>query len=361
MARSPNLKNILITLLGIALLCGVLVLGFRMAGFGVQSYLQGGEEERAGPEQRTNAQIDEQLAQLERDAGEFLDQQAEPNQPAAPGQQANAPEENPAPVDDPFARELDERALNEIRRREERRIAALSSPIGESLHSIDSIRSNREPDTVPVFPAAASGETAVSATPGVDSYSLVRPGQVLLAAGSVIPAGMIDEIRSELPGDFRAMVNNDVYGTLEAHKIIIPRGSMILGTYGDRAAVGQRRLMVEGIRVMFPNGDALDLDGSNGVDADGASGLKGRRRTGFMTAVLGTALVSFAENVGRNDTTSSDIAEAARIATGAAVGTIANSYFNEALSRGPTFDVKRGRIMNIRLDRDVYLHEYRQK
>lgn len=359
MVRSPNLKNILLTLVGIGVICVMLVVGAQMAGIGIQSWVNGGVDQPAGPEQRSNEQIDAQIAQLERDAGEF-NRREQATLPQGQDREPGPPQtEQPAPEQSPLERELEERALNELRRREERRLAALSSPIGESLHSIDSIRSARQKsvmsgDTPPTTAPPAETSIPVANVPGPDTYSLNRPGQILLAAGSIIPGALIDEIRSELPGEFRAMVTNDVYGTIEPDRVVIPRGSVITGTYGNRSAVGQRRLLVDGVRIRFPDGQALDIEGSTGVDADGSSGLKGRRRTGFLSAVLGTALVSFAENAGRRNTSSSDIADAARIASGAAVGTIANSYFGELLAKGPTFDVKAARIANIRLSRDVY-------
>ncbi|WP_299083397.1 TrbI/VirB10 family protein [uncultured Ruegeria sp.] len=364
MTGSPNLKNFLATVGIIIAICGAILVGAQFAGIGLQTWLGTETAQTSGPEQRTNAQIDEQIAQMERNAGEFNNREATPATQEQPVQPSGPPQAPAAPVETPFAKELNEQALKEIRRREDRRQAALDSPIGESLFSIESIKASRQENSQPAagsvnpYPESA-GEIPASAEmqPGVDNYSLIRPGQVLLAAGTVIPGALIDEIRSEIEGEFRATVTNDVYGTLDPYKIVIPRGSMLLGKYDARSRIGQRRLKVEGIRALFPNGDALDLDGSVGIDADGASGLKGRRRTGFMSAVLGTGLVSLAENIGRKDTTNSDIADAARIASGAAVGTVADSYFRESLSLGPTFKVKAGRIFNIRLDHDVYLDE----
>ncbi len=121
---------------------------------------------------------------------------------------------------------------------------------------------------------------------------------------------------------------------------------------------GQRRLSITWTRILFPNGVALDFEQARGVDADGASGIKGRRRTGFFTAVLGTALISTAQNIGRKDTTNSDIAETARIATGTAVGTLADQYFGNTLSQGPTFAVRAGTILNAQTERDFYLEGY---
>lgn len=364
MAGSPKFRTIVITVvITLIVAAGAAVVVF-MSSSVLQDWLSGGEDTRQGPDQRTSAQIDAQIAALEQAAGEANQRAEKQTQPSATAPAQQQPSGQTATQEeDPLARALGEQAAEEIRRREERRVTALNSPMGESIHDLASIRAARETNGEVADEATGSGLTSDGLAPapvaGPDTYSLERDGQVLLAAGSVIQAALINEIRSDLPGLIRAEVTNDVYGTTDAYEIVIPRGSMLLGTYENNTSVGQRRLSIAWTRVLFPNGMAVDLERAGGVDADGASGIKGQRRSGFFTALFGTALFSLAESAGRSNTSDSDsdIANAARAITGDTVGQLSDQYFGATLSRGPTFRVRAGTILNVQLARDFYFEE----
>jgi len=390
MAQSPSVQNLALTVLVTTVIAGLGVAGLYFGGRYVLEQVGGTpKEETAGPDQRTSAQIEREIAALERAADAFDESAAEPSTQDNLLPQVQENEVPPEPRSDRLPAVLTEQAAETLKLREERRQAALTAPLGKSLFTIDGIRSVKRsgqsaldeslppgsaPPAVPASPVSlpssvsadvsadpvATGRALAAPTSGIDSYSVQRPGQVLLAAGSIIPAVLVDEIRSDLPGLIRATITNDVYGTLEPGHVVIPRGSMLVGTYASQTRPGQRRLFITWTRILFPNGVALDLEQAGGVDADGASGIKGRRRTGFFTAILGTAMISTAQNVGRKDTTNSDIAEAARIATGTAVGTLSDQYFGNTLSQGPTFAVRAGTILNAQTERDFYLKGYNQ-
>jgi type IV secretory pathway VirB10-like protein len=96
-----------------------------------------------------------------------------------------------------------------------------------------------------------------------------------LAAGTVIPAVLLTEVVSELPGELAAQVTRDVYdGRLE--RVLVPRGTRLLGRYDSQVAAGQRRLVVAWTRLTFPDGSSLTVPGMPGTSSSGAAGLPGR-------------------------------------------------------------------------------------
>ncbi len=257
-------------------------------------------------------------------------------------------------------------------RRAERRQAAQLAPLGESIHTLQDIRSNK-PKAVPentTQPQPTAPTTFTNPLEAASTFlqpSLIKPSpitpapnQPILTAGSIIPAALITQIKSELPGLVKAQVTEDVYDTVTGYKLLIPRGSTLLGSYGQNTSSGQSRLFVYWTRLMYPNGAFLDLAKTGGVDADGSSGVVGRRQTGFLSTLLGATLINLVQNVGQTSTTSSDLTEAARVATGASVGSVTSQYLEQRFNRGPRFTVKAGTIVNVMLENDYYLPEWRR-
>ena len=116
------------------------------------------------------------------------------------------------------------------------------------------------------------------ATNQVDfGYSTARPRAPLsryeLNVGSIIPAVLITEINSDLPGLIKAQVSKPVWDTRTGDVVVVPRGSTLIGRYDNVVARGQQRVMIAWDRLQFPNGSTLNLGNMPGVDVVGAAGV----------------------------------------------------------------------------------------
>jgi len=98
--------------------------------------------------------------------------------------------------------------------------------------------------------------------------------------GSVIPATLETAINSDLPGAVRAVVSRDVR-SFDGSRVLIPRGSRLVGQYKSAAAVGQTRAFVVWSRIITPNGVTIDV-GSPATDQLGRGGLEGEVDTHFI-------------------------------------------------------------------------------
>ena len=184
----------------------------------------------------------------------------------------------------------------------------------------------------------------------------IRPaGTQALERGTFISAAMLTELRSELPGLVRAMVTDSVYDSHTGHYEMIPAGSLLIGRYNIQTAPGQSRLLVAWDELQFPDGRIVPLNRQGAVDAQGASGITGKRQTGFLTTVLTGALVNMAANAGRSQTASSDLSSLAGQALGQSVSNATQDYMSARLAQGPRFTIKSGEIVNVLLDTPLYL------
>ena len=135
---------------------------------------------------------------------------------------------------------------------------------------------------------------------GTDT-SAVRAGalrnpKAVVPQGAMISAVLETAINSDLPGFVRAIVSRDVT-SFDGSRVLIPRGSRLVGQYRSEVALGQSRAFVIWTRLMRPDGVSVQL-GSPATDTLGRAGLDGRvnrhylQRFGptFLTTAITAAL-----------------------------------------------------------------------
>ncbi|MBU2767771.1 TrbI/VirB10 family protein [Acidithiobacillus ferrivorans] len=94
-----------------------------------------------------------------------------------------------------------------------------------------------------------------------------------LLQGTVIPATMETGIKSDLPGEITAVVNNPVYNSVSGASVMIPAGSKLVGTYDSKVIAGATRVGVGWTRIEFPNGTYMQIGGMPGADSSGYAGF----------------------------------------------------------------------------------------
>ena len=110
---------------------------------------------------------------------------------------------------------------------------------------------------------------------------LPPPRHPVLLPGSVIPAVLLSEINSDLPGMIVARVTRTVFDSVRERVRMIPRGATLVGYYSSQVAQGQTRVLASFSEVIFPDGRRVSLAGMQAADAYGASGLRDEVNTHF--------------------------------------------------------------------------------
>lgn len=90
-------------------------------------------------------------------------------------------------------------------------------------------------------------------------------------AGEMIPATLETAINSELAGMVKAITTRDIY-SLSGHKLLVPRGSPVIGQFNSAITQGQRRIFIVWNQIQMTNGVKVTLN-SPGTDAIGRSGV----------------------------------------------------------------------------------------
>lgn len=111
-----------------------------------------------------------------------------------------------------------------------------------------------------------------------------------LQAGSIIPGVMITGIDTDLPGQIIAQVRSNVYDSPTGKYLLIPQGSRLTGQYDSQITYGQQRILIIWKRIIFPNGESIDLQGMPGMDRQGFAGFKGNVNNHYLR-LFGSAIL----------------------------------------------------------------------
>lgn len=165
----------------------------------------------------------------------------------------------------------------------------------------------------------ASTPPASGGTPGDDTTSSSAPGNGSTSAGAalgqrvgatvmhhrattvpqgtLIPATLESALDSTRPGLARALVSSDVRG-FDGSRVLIPRGSRLIGEYHADIQPGQNRALVTWTRLIRPDGVTIAI-GSPAADPLGQIGIKGSVDSHFLSK-FGAAILQSALDIGVN-------------------------------------------------------------
>ncbi|MEI6417903.1 MAG: type IV secretion system protein VirB10 [Sphingomonadales bacterium] len=182
---------------------------------------------------------------------------------------------------------------------------------------------------------------------------------MVVPQGTMITAVLETAINSDLPGLVRAVVSRDVTG-FDGSKVLIPRGSRLVGQYSSGIALGQSRAFVIWTRVLRSDGVSVQLV-SAATDPLGTAGLGGKVNTHFMKRFGAATLLSVI--TGGIDY----LANTARSGSQVLVGNVsqANQLASIALQRqidiAPTIKVMQGTPVRVFVARDLDFAKARER
>jgi type IV secretion system protein VirB10 len=185
-----------------------------------------------------------------------------------------------------------------------------------------------------------------------------------IKAGWDIPATLESGVNTDLPGEVKAVVRENVYDTATGQYLLIPQGSRLIGQYDNRVSYGQSRVIVIWSRLIFPDGSSVDLDGMVGHDASGAGGFHDQVDNHYLrlvsTALLLSAFTAGIEMSQPQTTSASGLLSPSAEATqalGQQFGQLGIEVTRKNLNIQPTVKVRSGYRFNVRVNRDIAFAE----
>jgi type IV secretory pathway VirB10-like protein len=170
----------------------------------------------------------------------------------------------------------------------------------------------------------------------------LRNPKTTVPQGALIAAVLETAINSDLPGFVRAVVSRDVL-SFDGTRVLIPRGSRLVGQYRSEVALGQSRAFVVWTRLLRPDGVSIQL-ASPGTDPLGRAGLDGKVDRHYFQR-YGPGLLSTAISAALNNTSSNQLV----IGTAQTLPSAVTS--GETIK--PTVTVKQGTAIQVFVARDL--------
>lgn len=141
--------------------------------------------------------------------------------------------------------------------------------------------------------AAAAGSGNAPSPGGSDVAARSRAGSLsdratTVPQGTLIPAVLETAFNSTGSGFARALVQRDVHG-FDGTRVLIPRGSRLIGDYKSDTAQGQKRAFVTWTRLIRPDGVTIAI-GSPTTDPVGVGGIRAKVDSHFFERFAGSIL-----------------------------------------------------------------------
>jgi len=186
----------------------------------------------------------------------------------------------------------------------------------------------------------------------------------LVMAGTAIPAVMVGGINSDMPGMIVGQVAENVYDTATGRYLLIPQGAKLIGQYDNSVSMGQTRVGVIWTRLIYPDGESIDLGSMEGANQGGYAGFHDLVNTHFWSKIGNALLISIAgagvqlsqpQAVNGQNFNSQQIAAAA---LGQQFGELGQEYARAGLSIPNTLEIRPGYRFVSMVNKDMHLRPY---
>lgn len=218
---------------------------------------------------------------------------------------------------------------------------------GSALVFDASGRSQSQPSQ-PDGSAETAGSPIRANTTGRARAASIANRSTTVSQGTLIPAVLETGFNSSGPGFARALVQRDIY-SFDGTRVLIPRGSRLIGEYGADASPGQKRALIAWSRLIRPDGVTIAL-GSPATDPVGRGGIRAKVDSHFFER-FGGALLQSVLDVGVNLAARSSNSPVIVALPGSLQGSTAQSA--QPTQIPPTLSVERGASVSVFVARDL--------
>ena len=209
-----------------------------------------------------------------------------------------------------------------------------------------------------LIPPARSAAAATAAprkdyenpTPSVEPAD--PPGWERIHEGSFLEAVLVTQLSGDFPGPVLAAVSVPFYSA-DRQRVLVPRGSRVIGTAAAVTSQDQSRLVVGFHRLLFPDGRwvALDFQGLNQVGEGALKDQVNRHYLSLFAAVGAVGAISGLTLQGSNPYAGGSAGF--RAGAGQGLGQGATQILQRFLNRFPTITIRAGHRLRIWFTSDV--------
>ena len=203
------------------------------------------------------------------------------------------------------------------------------------------------------------GPVGISAAPPRDYTAPPRigapedpPGWERIHEGSFLEAVLVTQLSGDFPGPVLATVSVPFYSA-DRQRILVPRGSRVVGTAASVAAQNQERLAVSFHRLLFPDGRWVSLE-FHGLNQLGEGALKDQVNRHYWSMFAAVGAVGILSGLTlRSSNPYGGGQESFQAGAGQGLGQAAMRILDRFLNRLPTITIRAGHRLRIWFTSDV--------
>lgn len=243
--------------------------------------------------------------------------------------------------------------------------------MGNNVASSEQNTGQNEENQQQVQPTGRSQKNSPTQNRFALNQRLIRPkSNFILQTGARIPAILSDNVDSDLPGNIRAVVTQDVYDSIRNRYLLIPKGSKLYGMYNDNIIYGQNRMVLIWQRVILPNGMSIDLEAMQGADITGQTGIRGKVNnhtwkllrsivmSSFVNFFSSGLSVSAQKKTGKNTSVRATVGQNVADETSNNIKNAGDSILERDLKQQPTVKLRAGTRFYVMVNADMELYPY---
>ena len=196
---------------------------------------------------------------------------------------------------------------------------------------------------------------------GVTSAKPLYNPNTLLLRGTYIRCVLESRVITDVPGYTSCVVTEPVY-SVNGKRLLLPRGSKVMGSYNSEAIIGERAAIVWD-RITTPTGMDVNMR-SPGTDMLGSAGNPGHYSAHWAQRISSALLISLLSDAFKYAGAKNGPQETAVVNgaiyqnpyesnTARTMERLANMALDRNMARPPTVTINQGTILNVYVARDV--------
>ena len=197
--------------------------------------------------------------------------------------------------------------------------------------------------------SSQGGRAPGTAAPGLSVRPLDPPGWERIREGSFLEAVLLTQLSGEFPGPVLAMVSVPLYSA-DRQRVLIPRGTRVVGTARAVQDRDQSRLAVAFHRLLLPDGGWIDLD-FRGLNQAGEGALRDRVSRHYFSTFAAAGAVGALSGL----TLAGASPYGLRAGVGQGLGGSATSVLDRFLNRMPEITIRAGHRLRIWFTADALI------
>lgn len=180
----------------------------------------------------------------------------------------------------------------------------------------------------------------------------------VLARGAYIPCVLATQLFSNIPGQASCEIPSDVYSD-DGSRLLVPRGSSVVGTYGNTMQVGDSRIAVVWERIKTNDGYVIDVESgaADGVGTMGIGGYVDNRWPERIGAALLLSFIDDAVDIAIAEQQSGGGGNRYGDSTSRSTKTLAEKVLDSTINIKPTLSTNRGARLMIYVSKDLWFDE----